>query len=98
MKRGWIAWLAVLVPTWIVLVLCAHWEPVLRAGWGHVQWHKSFHTTPGNVWMFAHDSNDQNNPQNRQDHTQHNNTPSPRHTNFSPIVELLLFYLRALHA
>src|SRR3569832_2155107 len=98
MKRGWIAWLAVLVPTWIVLVLCAHWEPVLRDGWGHVQWHKSFATTPGNVWMFAHDSYVHNNPRFGQVLTLLVYTPGPWHAIFTPIVELLLFYLLALHA
>jgi len=98
MKRGSLAWLAVLVPTWIVLILCAHWEPVLRDGWGHVQWHKSFDTTPSNVWMFAHDSYVHNNPRFGQVLTLLAYTPGPWHAIFTPIVELVLVYLLSLMA
>jgi hypothetical protein len=98
MKRGWIAWLAVLVPVWITFVVCAHWEPVLRDGWGHVQWHRSFATTPGNVWQFAHDSYVHNNPRFGQVLTLLVYTPGPWHALVTPLVEVLLFYLLALHA
>jgi len=98
MKRSWIAWLAVLVPTWIVLILCAHWEPVLRDGWGHIQWHKSFATTPGNVWTFAHESYVHNNPRFGQVLTLLVYTPGPWHAIFTPVVELVLVYLLALLA
>jgi len=98
MKRGWLVWLAVLVPTWIAFVLCAHWEPVLRDGWGHVQWHKTFETTPCNVWQFAHDSYVHNNPRFGQVLTLLVYTPGPWHALVTPLVELALFYLLALHA
>jgi hypothetical protein len=98
MKRGYLVWLAVLVPAWIVLVLCAHWEPVLRDGWGHVQWHKSFATTPDNVWTFAHESYVHNNPRFGQVLTLLVYTPGPWHAIITPLVELALIYLLALHA
>jgi hypothetical protein len=98
MKKGPLVWLAVLVPVWIAFVLCAYWEPVLRDGWGHVQWHKSLATTPGNVWMFAHDSYMHNNPRFGQVLTLLVYTPGPWHAIVTPLVELALGYLLALHA
>ena len=35
-------WAAVVVPIWIVMILCTHWEPVQRDGWGHYMWHEHF--------------------------------------------------------
>jgi hypothetical protein len=40
-RRGVAAWLAVLVPLTVVLVLCLHWEPVLRDSWGHFLWFRA---------------------------------------------------------
>jgi len=98
MKRGWLVWCAVVIPVWITLVLCTHWEPVLRDGWGHVQWHRTFSTTPGNVWTFAHESYVHNNPRLGQVLTLLVYTPGPWHELVTPLVELALFYLLALHA
>jgi len=98
MKRGPLVWLAVIVPVWLAFALCAYWEPVLRDGWGHVQWHRSFSTTPGNVWQFAHDSFVHNNPRLGQVLTLLVYTPGPWHVIVTPIVELGMFYLLTLHA
>lgn len=92
-RRALVAWIAVVVPTWIVLVLCTHWEPILRDGWGHYRWHQVFATTPGNVWTFAHDSYVHNNPRLGQVLTLLVYTPGPYHEIVTPLVELLLFYL-----
>jgi hypothetical protein len=98
MKRAHLVWLAILVPTWLVLVMCTYWEPILRDGWGHVQWHRDFATTPGNVWNFAHESYVHNNPRFGQVLTLLLYTPGPWHVIVTPLVELALFYLLALHA
>jgi hypothetical protein len=98
MKRGPLAWCAIVVPVWITFVLCTHWEPVLRDGWGHVQWHRTFSTTPANVWRFAHESYVHNNPRLGQVLTLLVYTPGPWHEIFTPLVELALFYLLTLHA
>ncbi len=98
MKRGPLIWCAVVVPLWVTFVLCTYWEPVLRDGWGHVQWHRTFATTPGNVWMFAHESYVHNNPRLGQVLTLLVYTPGPWHALVTPLVELALFYLLTLHA
>lgn len=98
MKRAHVAWLAVVLPTWLAFIMCAHWEPVLRDGWGHVQWHRTSATTLGNVWQFAHDSYVHNNPRLGQVLTLLLYTPGPWHTIVTPLVEMALFYLLALHA
>ena len=98
MKRGAVVWCAIVVPVWIALVLCTHWEPVLRDGWGHVQWHRTFSTTVANVWAFAHESYAHNNPRLGQVLTLLVYTPGPWHEIFTPLVELALFYLLTLHA
>jgi Family of unknown function (DUF6056) len=94
-KRAVVVWAAVVVPTWIVFVLCTHWEPILRDGWGHLQWHKHFATTPANLWTFAHDSYVHNNPRLGQVLTLLVYTPGPYHELVTPIVELTLFWLLA---
>ena len=35
-RKGMLAWAAVIVPTWIVMILCTHWEPVAHDGWVEV--------------------------------------------------------------
>ena len=98
MKRAHLVWLAVVVPTWLAFILCAHWEPILRDGWGHVQWHRSFETSPSTVWQFAHESYVHNNPRLGQVLTMLVYTPGPWHVIVTPLVEMVLFYLLALHA
>ena len=29
-------WAAIIVPIWIVMILCTHWEAPQRDGWGHL--------------------------------------------------------------
>jgi drug/metabolite transporter (DMT)-like permease len=98
MKRAHLVWLAVVLPTWLAFMMCAHWEPVLRDGWGHVQWHRTSATTLSTVWQFAHDSYVHNNPRIGQVLTLLVYTPGPWHEIVTPLVELALFYLLALHA
>jgi len=35
-RRAPYVWAAIVVPAWLVLMLCTLWEPVLGDGWGHV--------------------------------------------------------------
>ncbi|HEX7702782.1 MAG TPA: DUF6056 family protein, partial [Kofleriaceae bacterium] len=98
MKRAHLVWLAVVLPTWLAFMMCAHWEPVLRDGWGHVQWHRTSATTLSTVWDFAHESYVHNNPRIGQVLTLLVYTPGPWHEIVTPLVEMLLFYLLALHA
>lgn len=41
MKRAPWLWAAIVIPLGIVLAMCAHWEPVLRDGWGHLNWYRN---------------------------------------------------------
>jgi len=93
MKRGPLLWIAIIVPIWGVLSLCAHWEPILRDGWGHYQWHRQFETTPATLWTFARDTYLHNNPRLGQVLTLLLYTPGPYHVVMTPVVELLLFWI-----
>lgn len=39
-RAPWL-WAAIVIPLGIVLAVCAHWEPVLRDGWGHLNWYRN---------------------------------------------------------
>lgn len=95
MKRGLLAWAAVIVPMWIVLILCTHWEPVAHDGWGHWFWQRTFGMSFDNLIEFAKGSYLHNNPRLGQVITFILYTPGPYHAIITPIVELGMFYLLA---
>jgi hypothetical protein len=95
LRRPWIWWLAVLVPLWIVLILCAHWEPVQRDGWGHVDWHRAHSVGLGALWDELVWGWKYNNPRPGQILTLLAYTPGPWHEVFTPLAELGLFALLA---
>lgn len=97
-RKAVIAWIAVVVPVWLVFVLCTHWEPVLRDGWGHFIWHRHNDVSLGGVWDFAKGSYLHNNPRLGQTFTLLMHTPGPYHAIVTPLVELALFYLLAILA
>jgi uncharacterized protein DUF6056 len=84
-------WAALLVPIWIALILCTHWEPLIRDSWGHFFWHMHLALTPHNIWDFAYQSYLHNNPRLGQVATMLVSTPGPWHSIITPIVEVLLF-------
>jgi hypothetical protein len=85
-------WAAVIVPVWIVCILCTYWEPIVRDCWGHVWWH---HATDISVIDFATDTYLHNNPRIGQVITWLLITPGPWHMIVTPLVELAMFYLLA---
>lgn len=93
-RSAW-AWLAVVAPVWLVCVLCTHWEPVLRDGWGHYIWHRHNDVSVGSVWNFAKASYLHNNPRLGQVFTLLVHTPGPYHEIVTPLAEVALFYLLA---
>jgi hypothetical protein len=95
-RAGLYAWIAILAAWWIVCVLCTHWEPVLRDGWGHVRWHLNNAQTPATIWEFARSSYLGGNPRPGQTITLLLMTDGPYHAIVTPIVELVMFYLLAL--
>ncbi|HEY1546993.1 MAG TPA: DUF6056 family protein [Kofleriaceae bacterium] len=84
-------WCALIAPIWLALMLCAHWEPIVRDTWGHFLWHVHIPFTPSAVWQFAYDSYMHNNPRIGQTLTWLIATPGPWHAIVTPIVELALF-------
>ena len=88
-------WFAVIVPLWIVMILCTHWEPVTRDGWGHTAWHLDHATTPGTLWQVLKDGWTGSNPRFGQTLTYALFAPGPLHSIVTPIVELGLFYVLA---
>jgi len=95
-QRGALAWAAVVVPTWIVLVLCTHWEPVAHDGWGHFLWQRNIGMSWKHLFEFAQGTYVHNNPRFGQVLTLILFTPGPYHSIVTPIVELGLFYLLTL--
>lgn len=93
MNRPALLWGAIVVPVWVVLALCAHWEPIVGDGWGHYQWHREFALTLANVWTFARETYLYNNPRLGQVWTLLVYTPGPYHVIATPIIELLLFWI-----
>jgi hypothetical protein len=92
MKKPYIAWGAVILPMWLVLVACTHWEPVANDGWGHWSWHHEFGLSFDNLYDFAKLTYLRNNPRLGQVITVLLYTPGPYHSIVTPIVELGLFY------
>ncbi len=91
-RRAPLVWLALVVPLWLVLVLCTHWEPVLGDGWGHLQFHHDNELTLHNVWFFAKYNYESMNPRIGQTLTMLLFTQGPWHAIATPLVELALFF------
>jgi Family of unknown function (DUF6056) len=91
MRRAPFVWAALIVPLWIALILCTHWEPILRDTWGHYFEHKHIPMSLRAVWEFARDSYLHNNPRLGQTLTMLLVTPGPWHEIVTPIVEIGLF-------
>ena len=92
MKRPLLAWCAVLVPLWVTMILCTHWEPVTRDGWGHVMWHREHDLTVGALWQVLRDGWLGSNPRFGQTLTYILYAPGALHSIVTPLVELGLFY------
>ncbi len=87
-------WLAILVPLWVTLVLCTHWEPVQRDGWANSYWHHTTDLSPATIWHFIYDESWLiSNPRIGRLFTLLLYTPGPWSSIFSPLVELAMFGL-----
>jgi len=91
-NRGGYAWWALLVlPLWIVLLLCTHWEPVMGDGWGHFWWHRTSAFGWYEIYDFFKEMYLYENPRLGQLLTMLVYTPGPYHTIVTPLVELGVF-------
>lgn len=93
MTRAPLAWLALVLPLWLLFVLGTHWEPIMRDGWGHWMWHRNVGMSLDHLYEFAKGTYVHNNPRIGQVLTLITYTPGPWHSILTPLVELALFYL-----
>jgi hypothetical protein len=77
------------IPLGGVLVLCTHWEPVMRDGWGHVVWLRN-HARPGGPGFadFLRECYLQENPRLGQIPTLVSYVRGPYHAIVTPLAEL----------
>jgi hypothetical protein len=91
--RGWIWWLVLVVPLWLVCALCTHWEPVLDDGWVAVKWHFNLDVSWSTLLEYQVDGWRAGNPRLGQTLTLLLFTPGPYHAIVTPVVELTMFGL-----
>jgi hypothetical protein len=86
-------WALLVIPLWGVLVLCAHWEPVLRDGWAHVEWFRDRASGLGSFYDFVRECYLRENPRLGQPLTLLSYAPGPYHMIVTPLVELAVLAL-----
>lgn len=86
-------WALLVIPLWGVLVLCAHWEPVLRDGWAHVEWFRDRGRGLGSFYDFVCECYLRENPRLGQPLTLLSYAPGPYHLIVTPVVELAVLGL-----
>jgi uncharacterized protein DUF6056 len=88
---GW--WALLVVPLWLVLVLCAHWEPVFHDGWSHVGWFRDLAHGLGSFYDFVRECYTRENPRLGQPLTLLSYAPGPYHAILTPLLELAVLGL-----
>jgi Family of unknown function (DUF6056) len=86
--RAYLWWALLVVPLWLVLILCSHWEPVMGDGWGHARWHFRYDVELKALYDMALGSYRYENPRLGQLVTLLAYTPGPYHAIVAPLVEL----------
>lgn len=92
-RRALLAWAAVVVPLWVVMILCTHWEPVARDGWSNVYWYTWHDLDAGGLWSLVRDGWVGSNPRLGQVVTTLLYASGPYHELVTPLLELSLFAL-----
>ncbi len=87
-RRAALIWAALVGSLWIVMILCTHWEPVVRDGWGNVHWHRTNTVDLDSVWHLIKDGWLGSNPRLGQTLTTLLYTPGPYHVIVTPLLEL----------
>jgi len=90
-RAPWI-WAALVAPLWIVMILCTHWEPVVRDGWPNLNWHTTHAVDLHSTWRLLLDGWLGSNPRLGQTVTTLLYAPGPYHVIITPLFELALFY------
>jgi hypothetical protein len=86
-------WALLVIPLWLALVLCAHWEPVLHDGWSHVGWFRDLAHGVGSFFAFVRECYTQENPRLGQPLTLLSYAPGPYHVIVTPLLELAVLAL-----
>jgi hypothetical protein len=84
-------WALLVVPLWVVLILCTYWEPVMGDGWGHVGWHRDNAVGLYAIYDFCREIYLNENPRLGQLLTMLVYTQGPYHVIATPLVELGMF-------
>ena len=82
--------MALLASLWIVMILCTHWEPVVRDGWGNLHWHEANTVDLHAAWRLVVDGWLGSNPRLGQTETTLLYAPGPYHVIITPLLELAL--------
>lgn len=86
--RSYLWWALLVVPLWGVLILCTHWEPVMRDGWGHIGWYRDHPAGLRTYYEFCKEIYLNENPRLGQFLTLLVHARGPYHAIVTPIVEL----------
>jgi Family of unknown function (DUF6056) len=87
-SRGYLGWALLVLPLWLVLVLCTHWEPVMGDGWGHVAWYRDHPFTLRAIYENGKAIYQFENPRLGQIATLLMYAPGPYHMIVTPLLEL----------
>jgi hypothetical protein len=91
--RAVLWWALLVVPLWAVLVLCTHWEPVMRDGWNHLVWLRNHPTDDRGFYDFIWHSYRTQNPRLGQIPTMLTYLRGPYHVIVTPLLELAVLAL-----
>jgi hypothetical protein len=95
--RGILWWTVLVLPLWIAMTLCAHWEPVLRDGWPHVWWLRDHPVGLRMLYDLVEDCYLHANPRLGQPLAVLSYAPGPLHVIIAPVLELATFGLLTVH-
>ena len=87
-RRAVLVWAALLGSLWLVMVLCTHWEPIVRDGWSNIFWHRWNKLDLGGAWHLLKDGWLGSNPRLGQTLTTILYAPGPYHVIVTPLLEL----------
>lgn len=96
--RGPLWWALLVIPLWAVLALGTHWEPVMRDGWGHLDWYRANTIGLRKLYEFCREAYAAENPRLGQLFTLVSYVRGPYHMIVTPIIELAVFALATVHA
>jgi len=90
---GYLWWAVLVIPLWIVLILCMSWEPVMRDAWANIWWVREHPIKLGTLYESVKHSYALENPRLGQQYMLAAYMPGPYHLIVTPIVELGMFAL-----